>query len=373
MDPSAPATPTTTCTPDDLSPLKIIRTETVLSRLPIHNLAKKGKVDIRITRRHAGGQIDLRWEVSYSDRYGQPRQMAYKLDSLVVNRRLDEEGRPLPKLVRIGSLKQICKDLGITESGKNTRSIRNALLQNATAFINANLVYRGADGGERRMDAGFTRYGVVFTGETLPDGASADAVYIVLNDPYREVVNHAPVRPLNYDYLRQLAPAAQRFYEIVSYRIFAALKNGRPAARMLYGDYCLYSAQQRCADHDRFRVQMYKLCRPHLASGYLAAFRHESAVDGEGKPDWLMSFTPGPRARAEFGHFTNRCCLEASAPASFAARRRPPEAAPAMSAPSCGWLTRNTAPRKWSATSRPMLRPSGFRRRWRRRGGSWDA
>src|SRR5437773_1829495 len=81
------------------APLNIIRTETVLSRLPVHNLAKKGKVDIRIVRRSEGGDLHLKWEVSHSDRYGQPRQLAYKLDTLIVNRRLDEEERPLPTVI----------------------------------------------------------------------------------------------------------------------------------------------------------------------------------------------------------------------------------------------------------------------------------
>ena len=53
---------------------------------------------------------------------------------------------------------------------------------------------------------------MVFTGERLPDGRLADCVYIVLNQPYWEVVNHAPVRPLDYDYLKALTPGAQRFY-----------------------------------------------------------------------------------------------------------------------------------------------------------------
>jgi hypothetical protein len=54
-----------------------------------------------------------------------------------------------------------------------------------------------SDGTEKRIEAGFTRYSLVFTGETLPEGAVADGVYIILNDPYRDVLNTAPVRPLN--------------------------------------------------------------------------------------------------------------------------------------------------------------------------------
>ena len=68
----------------------------------------------------------------------------------------------------------------------------------------------------------------MFTGETLPDGRTADAVYIVLHDFYREILDHALTRPLDYDYLKDLPPAAQRLYEVMSYALFAALKNDRP-------------------------------------------------------------------------------------------------------------------------------------------------
>jgi hypothetical protein len=149
----------------DLTPLNIIRTETVISRLPIHNLAKKGRVDIQIDRKTAKGDIDLKWEVSYSDRYGQPRQLAYKLDTIVINRRIDEEGRPLPKMIRIGSLREIADDLGL---GGDTASVKKALRQNASAFITAKFNYTGNDGSERHLEADFTRYSVVFTGEKLP-------------------------------------------------------------------------------------------------------------------------------------------------------------------------------------------------------------
>ena len=39
----------------DLAPLNIIRTETVFSRLPVHNLTKNGRVDIQIIRKNETG------------------------------------------------------------------------------------------------------------------------------------------------------------------------------------------------------------------------------------------------------------------------------------------------------------------------------
>ena len=199
-----------------LAPASIIRTETVLSKMPIHNLTKKGNINIHIVRKGTDGQVELSWRVSPSRDYGEPRQLAYKLDTLIVNRRIEEQGRPLPTMVSLGSIRQICRDLGINE-GKGSSDVKRAILQNSSAFISAKLTYRGNDGTVRRLDANFARYSVIFTGEKLPDGRTADGVYLLLNDPYREVLNNAPVRPLNYDYLRELPPTHQRFYEIVSY------------------------------------------------------------------------------------------------------------------------------------------------------------
>ena len=92
--------------------LDIIRTETVLSRLPVHNLAKKGSIKIRILQKTESGEIELLWDISPSRDYGEPRQLAYKLDTIVINQRIDEAGRPLPKILRLGSLNEICDELG---------------------------------------------------------------------------------------------------------------------------------------------------------------------------------------------------------------------------------------------------------------------
>jgi hypothetical protein len=285
-------------------PTDIIRTETVLSKLPIHALAKKGQVEIAITQVDAHGTIDLQWDVSYNQRYGPPRQLAYKLDTLVVNRCLDTLERPLPKLIRLGSLREISAALRLTFSGRTQAEIKHALHQNAGAYITAKLRYTGRDGTEQCLETGFTRYHVIFTGQRLPHGLRADAVYLALHDPYWEVLHHAPVRPLDYEYLTTLTPSAQRFYELLSYQMFAALKHRREEASLRYSTYCTFAPQQRYLVYDRVKKQMYKVHQPHLQSGYLAAVRTERVRDDEGEPDWLLRYTPGPKARAEYQAFT---------------------------------------------------------------------
>ncbi len=281
--------------------LELIRTETVLSRMPVHNLAKQGRVNIQIVKTTPTGEVELKWEVSYSERYGQARQLAYKLDTIIVNQRIDEAGRPLPKLLRIGSLNEICAELNLaTHAGQNTKDLKRAFLQNASAFITAKFNYRANDGTERHVEAGVTRYGVIFTGEKLPDGRKADAVYISFNDPFWEVLNNAPVRPLDRAYMKELPPAAQRFYEIISRKIFAALKNDYVSAKISYSEYCTFSAQLRHLERQRVQDQMAKILRPHKASGYITSVRYEPIIDAQNQPDWILYLTPGPKAHAEF-------------------------------------------------------------------------
>ena len=280
--------------PRGLTPLDVIRVETALSRYPVHRLAKHGMADIAIREATADGELTLRWEVSHNSRFGQPGPLAYKVDTLVINRKLEAAGRPVPRVVRLGSLREIAEAAGTGEG--NAMKVKRALYQNASAFITARIRYRSTDGAQRSMEIGSSRYGVVFSGETLPDGRGADAVHIVLNDFYREILDTALVRPLDYDYLRALPPAAQRWYELASYQVYAAIRNGRPRARLSYAEFCRHGPQTRCLEWDRARRQMAKVHAPHLRSGYLAAVEFEPTADREGRPDWSMIYTLGPKA-----------------------------------------------------------------------------
>jgi hypothetical protein len=283
-----------------------IRVETALSRFPIHCLSRKGAVTIDLQRINEAGEADFKWEVTYNSKHGQPGPLAYKVDTLVVNRLLDQLGRPLPELVRIGSLSEVCRSLGTQDTGPNIANLKSAFLQNASAFINAKIRYKTKTGREKWTEIGYTRYSVVFTGEALPDGTQADAVHIVLNPPYRELLNHVETRPLDYDYLKTLPPGPQRFYELLSFQVYGAIAGARPRAKLLYSDYCKYAPQVRYADFDHVKKQMYKLHTPHRQSGYIVKVEYEQTTDPEGNIDWSMLYTPGPKAFTEYHAFTNR-------------------------------------------------------------------
>ncbi len=279
--------------PTQHSALNLIRTETALSRFPVHRLAKKGSIEIELESADAS----FKWEVSYNSKYGQPGPLAYKLDTLIINRRIEEAERPLPKIIKLGSLRDITLELGL--KNHDTNKLKKALRQNAFAGITAKICYRGKDKTERTSEFSNTRYGIAFTGEKLPDGKEADAVYIVLNDWYREILDTAQTRPLDYDYLKELPPAAQRLYELLSFKMYGAQKHERPRAKLLYSDFCKFAPQTRYPDFEQVKKQMYKLTLPHKKSGYITAVHFQETTDTTGQPDWEMFYTPGLKAVGE--------------------------------------------------------------------------
>jgi hypothetical protein len=288
---------------EKFTPKEIIRTETALSRFPIHRLSKKGSIHISIKVAKPNGELKTQWKVSYNSEYGQPSPLAYKLDTLIINRKIEEEGKPLPKLIRLGSLTEIAQQTGTGE--KNTNAVKRALLQNAFAAIRAKFSYKTKSGQEAFAEIADTRYGVIFTGEKLPSGEKADAVYIILHDIYREILNNAIDRPLDFDYMQELTPGAQRFYEILSYQMYAALKN-RTSAKMLYSEFCMYAPQTRYTDWDHVKKQMYKIHRPHLAAQYIEKIQFEKLTGEGGQLDWMMIYVPGVRAKGQHVAFERK-------------------------------------------------------------------
>jgi hypothetical protein len=113
-------------------------------------------------------------------------------------------------------------------------------------------------------------------------------------------------RPLDYDYLKALPPAPQRFYELISYQVYASLKHKRPRAKYLYSEYCTYAPQTRYFDYEHVKKQMYKIHAPHRKSGYLDNVEFQAVTDSSGRPDWIMFYTPGHKAKAEHEAFSRR-------------------------------------------------------------------
>ena len=277
-----------------------IRVELLSTEMPIHQLAKRGVAEIRILKRKRGGQIQVQWRVDYNLNVGRPGQLAYRLDTWVIKRRLSELRRPISRLVRIGDLRRIARELN---HGGDTNAVRKAFNQNAATFIRAKITYRTKEGDEETLEGYFNRYNVFYRGHALPSGQRAETVYISLNDPYYGLLNKSNIRPLDFAYLRQLTPAAQRFYELISPKFYATIKNKYSTAWVRYLDYCQYAVQKPQSSRSRMQAQMAAVHRPHWRSGYIASVNYRLSPQNDGLLDWIIVYTPGPRARAEYRIF----------------------------------------------------------------------
>ncbi len=293
-DPNASSAPQELASDEGIAAL---RSETALSRFPLHKLSQS---DILI--RLEGHPKAVLWRVDGNIGYGEPGHLAYKIDTLHVNRRIEESGRPVAKIIRLGSLREIGESIGCYSNPE----LKRALLQNASAMITAKISYQTKEGGEKSLEAIFNRYSVIFTNQMLPNGEKADGVHLILNDIYQEVLNSAVFRPLNYDYMKTLSPMSQRLYEIVSYQVFAAIKHSNGRAKIAYSEYCLLSTAIRYFDFDHVKKQMYKVFKPHTSSGYIARIEYERTRDEQGREDWWMWLTPGPGAHKEVLAFSGQ-------------------------------------------------------------------
>src|SRR5262249_45427652 len=93
------------------------RVEAVLSKLPIHILNDDEDIDsIKIQK------SGLSWEVS-PGRWGMPRSLAYKIDCIVLNHLIDQNRPALPKVIRLGSAREILRELNKAENGTNIAAV----------------------------------------------------------------------------------------------------------------------------------------------------------------------------------------------------------------------------------------------------------
>ena len=88
--------------------------------------------------------------------------------------------------------------------------------------------------------------------------------------------------------------------------MYAAIKNDRERAKLLYSEFCKYAPLTRHVDWENARSQMAKIHAPHQKSGYIGKIDYEQTIDADGLPDWIMLYQPGLKARAEFRGFTKR-------------------------------------------------------------------
>jgi len=302
---------------------QLIRAETVLSRLPIHNLERSNEDDFRImirrkkndrqieSERHADKALKLTarekqnnklkqyhfyWKVSPNAHYGWPSKLSYDFETLFLAKLIDGIGRPLPRILRIGSLSNITRVLGLKNT--STSHIKQAILQSAFTGIDFRVNVKGIDEKVTPIEGHGTRFNIIVRGETMADGSKADTFYLSFNDPFLHIYNNAKVAPRDYKYMASLKPLQRRFYEIIQPQLYGTHLRREEYLDVDYSWYCTHAPVRRHKDRKLMQTQMGRIQKPHIQAGYIDRVEYFPTTDMDGKT-WTIRYYPGPAASEE--------------------------------------------------------------------------
>jgi len=286
----------------ELSIPETLRSEFHFVKFPFFDLcpriSRKDRIEIKEIEETEEGKIEVCWKVVRGLDNKFPSVLARKIHKEVVERNLNSARKPVSRLMKLGSLRQICKGINIVEAGENFKEIRKALEDITAAKIEARGTFRQKEknGAKRFFDGIFHLYDmVIFTGETLPDGTKADAVYVLLNDMYIQNFNNNFVVPLDYQYIQDLkGDIAPRMYEILSVWFYPALENGRIYIEKRYTELCNYFPLTRQNTKWKAKKQLKVAHQQHVIKGFLATEPEWIGIDK--KDDWLIRYYIGPKA-----------------------------------------------------------------------------
>jgi hypothetical protein len=280
---------------------KTLRSEFHFLKYPFFNLCtndtKRFIIKIEEIEKTEEGEIETLWKVSRDVEADFPSSFARRIHKEVVEKILDRKRSP-SRLIKLGSLWEICKSIKLAPSGRSYIKIKKALEDIVKANITTKRTFKlkKDDGRMEFFDGTFHLYdGVYFLGQRLPDGTEADAVYVLLNDMYLQNFNHNFIVPLDYDYIHSLkGNIASRMYEILILWFYPTFINKRKYIEKKYSNLCDYFPLIKQDIKWKAKKQLSLAHQQHVAKGFLESDPLWSDIGK--KDDWLLRYYIGPRA-----------------------------------------------------------------------------
>lgn len=221
-----------------------------------------------------------------------------------VQKLVTDEQFPPPMLWKLGSCRRICRTMKINDRGKNVSRVKEALKRIASSPIYAETFYSKRDDGywhtKKKQKGGvFTLWSVFWEGEELPNGETADCIYLQFNIPFIWSLQAFYVKPVDYDYWLSLPPLAQRIYELTGRKFF-----GLKDSSYIKFDYHTYCQALPVQQHQHLSLAKQAFTRPHKR------LKEDSWLDGiewvdrrrrklDPHQPWEIRYYPGPRAHLE--------------------------------------------------------------------------
>jgi hypothetical protein len=282
---------------------KTLRTEFNFLKFPFFDLSKDSKrkrIKIEEWVDTKEGKFHIFWKVTRDIESQFPGDFEKRLHR-AIEQVVNATPKPITNPLRLGSLRYIARLMGINpDSGKNREDIQKAFKNIVKASIEAEGTFQLKEGKNKHyiQDTFHLYERVVFTGEQLPDGKTADCVYLMLGSWYMNNINNNYVVPLDWHFYNELTGAiTTRMYEYLSIYFYAAIERGSPYLDVRYSQICSYFPVKRQYPAWKARKQLKSAHDSLTASGYFANIEWLDTTEAD---DWLLRYLIGPRAREEY-------------------------------------------------------------------------
>lgn len=287
-------------------PLEELRSEVNLLLFPFFALnrsevRRKRETEFRALVTRDGKRLEIVWNVSANPKYGYPGPLDKKVHR-AIEQIINEQGLPVQNPVPF-TFYDLCKRLGLPDSGKNIQNIKQALKRVKAATIESRGAFYSKSEAKWIEDVFSLYERVIFKGERLPDGTVADKNYIYLGSWYIQSINAQYVKPLDFSYYKSLESGiAQRLYELLGVKFFGTIRGGRAYVRYKYSTLCQLLPLARQSYPSYVRRQLEAAHQELIRTGFLSKVVWRDISDGE--RDWLIHYYPGPRAKEEMERFS---------------------------------------------------------------------
>jgi len=272
-----------------------IKCEVNFVRLPFFALSRKDssrriETEYKESAERDGKRIEILWTVTANAKFGYPTPFDKKVHKAIESI-VSKKSFPISNPVDF-SIYEICKLMNISaDSGRNYEMVKNALLRTTFAGIQSKGTFYSKDD-KRWIEDAFHLYDrVVFIGETLPNGKTAETNYLFLGDWYLKSLNSFYVKPLDYDFFLNLrSNIGGRLYEFLGLQFYGL--GGKPY-KIDYRRLCqvLPIIEQKYLSK---AIQNLEPAHKELVKkGFL------SKVKWNKQPNWTIVYYPGRKAKEE--------------------------------------------------------------------------
>jgi len=288
--------------------LDLIRSEVNMLVLPYFalwdkDIHRRTETEFKVVIRRGDKKLEISWLVAANPKFGYPGpfdRLVFRAIEQIISKLPPPVENPIP----LGSLYSLCKRMGISPGGNNYKRIKEAL----TRLMMTGVISKGTFYSKKEKkwieDAFHLIDRVVFKGEEMPNGETADGVYVWMNSWYLENINARYVKPIDWDYLASLTTSiAQRLCEFLSVKFFGLLMKGGRSISYKYSTLCDLLPISRQRYLSKAKEKLDPAHRELKETGFLENWTWEEIKRKGKEKDWLVTYYPGDRARKEIERF----------------------------------------------------------------------